>query len=75
MNKLVATWHHPADVDLAGFDAAELLGQACRQLAGIPELESARALVEVAMAEVAARFDSRAEAGPPTRSMAGPGSG
>jgi hypothetical protein len=64
MNKLFATWHHPADIDLdAGLDAAELLSLARQQLVGIPELTAALRLVDVALAEVAAWFDHRGTGG------------
>ena len=59
MNNLRATWHHPADVDLAAqpFDVVELLSQAHDRLAEIPELEGALRLVHVALDEVSAWFD------------------
>jgi hypothetical protein len=59
MNNLVASWHHPADVDLAGqqFDVVELLSRAHDHLVEIPELEGALRLVHVALGEVTAWFD------------------
>ena len=60
MNKLFATWQHPADIDLdAGLDAAELLARASRQLAAIPELSDALHLVDVALFEVSDWFEHR----------------
>lgn len=60
MNKLFATWHHPADLDLdAGLDAADLLALACHRLADIPELTYALQHVGIALAEVSAWFDRR----------------
>lgn len=60
MNKLFATWHHPADVDLdAGLDAADLLTRARDQLREIPELVDALDLVDVALAEISDWFDDR----------------
>ena len=56
MNNLVASWHRPAQIDLAGqqFDPVELLSQARDRLTDIPELEAALHLVDVALDEVAA---------------------
>lgn len=63
MNKLFATWHHPADLDLdAGLDAAELLSRARDLLAEIPELADTLDLVDVALGEVAGWFDQRDDA-------------
>jgi hypothetical protein len=63
MNKLFATWRHPADIDLdAGLDAADLLAQARDQLLEIPELVDALRLVNVALAEVSAWFERRDDA-------------
>ena len=60
MNRLFATWHHPADVDLdAGLDAADHLANARLQLREIPELAGALRLVDIALAEVSAWFDDR----------------
>ncbi|MEW6477111.1 MAG: hypothetical protein AB1679_33060 [Actinomycetota bacterium] len=60
MNKLFATWHHPADIDLdAGLDAAELLTRARDLLAEIPELADTLDLVDVALSEVSGWFDRR----------------
>jgi hypothetical protein len=60
MNKLVATWHHPIDIDLdAGLDAAELLSRARELLTEIPELADTLDLVDVALAEVSGWFDGR----------------
>jgi hypothetical protein len=55
MNNLVATWHHAVEVDVRDEpDAAELLSRAHDRLIGIPELEVARRLVDVAREHVAA---------------------
>jgi hypothetical protein len=63
MNKLFATWRHPADIDLdAGLDAADLLAKARDQLLEIPELVDALRLVNVALAEVSAWFERRDDA-------------
>ena len=56
MNNLVASWHQPAQIDLAGqqFDVVELLSRAHDRLVEIPALEAALHLVDVALDEVAA---------------------
>lgn len=60
MSKLIATWHHPALIDLdAGLDAAELLSLVRDRLVGVPELVDASRLVDAALREVAAWFDRR----------------
>jgi hypothetical protein len=58
MNKLVATWHQPADVDLGDeADVCELLARVHERLAAIPELGAALQFVDAALDEVLAWFD------------------
>jgi len=61
MNNLFATWHHCVEVDVREEpDVVELLARVHDGLAGIPELDEARRLVEVARGEVAAWFGAAA---------------
>jgi hypothetical protein len=58
MNSLVATWGHPADIELAdNADVCELLARVLDRLAEVPELAGARRLVDLALEEVLTWFD------------------
>jgi hypothetical protein len=58
MNKLVATWGRPVEIELADdADVCELLARVHDRLSGIPELVGALRLVDVALEEVLTWFD------------------
>jgi hypothetical protein len=59
VNKLVATWHIPADIVELGdeADVCELLARVHDRLAGIPELGHVLELVDLALDEVLTWFD------------------